>query len=1429
MTAGTPDTHALGLDVGAVSVSAVETGPDGGVVRSFYELHHGDVASTVRDILHRIRLQDISVTGATTSTPAVIRTDTRHDNQICLITAGREYFPDARSILVIGGERFGRVRFDENGEYLSFKANPLCAAGTGGFLDQQARRLNLDSTEQLATLALANRSTPPRIASRCAVFAKTDLVHAQQEGHSLEAICDGLCRGLAKNIVDTLFTGEPVLGPLLLAGGVAKNQAVVAHLRDLLEVDLVAARDLPLAAAGAAIKCSGENPEARPGGIRSPSDVVRASTDTRSYEHPPLELELSGYPEFDSLERYLFSGRVVEHSHSVEVDLYRELAGSAVHTVYLGIDIGSTSTKAVVTSLGGDVLAGFYTSTAGQPLLAVRLIFETIEHWADSARLDLVFAGVSTTGSGRKFIGKIVRADLVLDEITAHARAAVELHPDVDTILEIGGQDSKFTTLRDGRVTLSVMNSVCAAGTGSFIEEQAKRLDVPLTEYATHTHGHRAPLASERCTVFMERDLNHYLGEGYERGEALAAVLHSVRENYLNNVAVESAIGETVVFQGATARNRALIAAFEQRLRQPILVSKFCHLTGALGGALTLRDGEARLSSFRGLDLHRSTIPIRSETCDLCTNHCKLSVADVDGETVAYGFLCGRDYHTRRRVDANASGFDLLKERRRAFRSGPSAPTRIEPVLGIPSALHVFEDVPFWTQFFRRLGIRTVTSGHYPDAVKHGRLLSGAELCAPLTALHAHVRLLLDRADYVFLPFYLEKKPPEKTGRRQFCYYTQFAPSLGAGPGAAPESSRILTPLVHSLYSSLVTKAELYRMLRSISPGEFSFREVSSAYEEALASQREGAQRLRDIYRGTIESSDDMHVVLLGRPYSAMAKGMNKRIPEMFAELGIPVFYQDMLTYGSDDVARIAPLLDEVHWHHAARILEAAEVVATTPRAYPVFVTSFKCSPDSFLLQYFRQILEHHGKPYLVLQLDEHDSRLGYETRIEAGARAFRNHFASQRRRDVGGRRLPMFGAGRHQPRNVAAAQPVPAGRSTLDGRTILFPNWDQMTLPLVVGALRRRGLDARLLEETQGSIRRGVRQNSGQCMPLNVIAQGFIEYVRDHDLDPARCVLWIPASSIACNIRLYPNHIRDAFHREGGGFEQAGIFAGSLSLQDISASLPLDAYLAYMFGGFFRRITCRIRPYERWSGETDRVAAEGLRLLARTFEEGGVKDKALAQVLDAFEAIECVEGEPRPEVAIFGDMYSRDNDVLNQDLVRFIEAHGGEVITTPYTSYVKMIVRPYYWKWFLEGKYMNVLSTGALMAAVAPLERKYFPYFEKALGEPQPSYDASPQAVLAEYNVRMEHTGESMDNLLKIFYTARHHPEVALFVQASPAFCCPSLVTEAMSREIEQNTGVPIVSVTYDGSGGNKNDVILPYLEYPRGRGGRPSALQMA
>jgi predicted nucleotide-binding protein (sugar kinase/HSP70/actin superfamily) len=279
---------------------------------------------------------------------------------------------------------------------------------------------------------------------------------------------------------------------------------------------------------------------------------------------------------------------------------------------------------------------------------------------------------------------------------------------------------------------------------------------------------------------------------------------------------------------------------------------------------------------------------------------------------------------------------------------------------------------------------------------------------------------------------------------------------------------------------------------------------------------------------------------------------------------------------------------------------------------------------------------------------------------------------------------------------------------------------------------------------------------------------------------------------------------------------EKTGIYAGSMSMQDLSIRMPVNIYFAYMFGGYLHKMGCKLRPYEKIKGQTDRVIEKSLAVLTEAFEGKRSKEDALAEAISYFEDI-AVTRQRRPMAAIFGDLYARDNRVFNQDLVHFIEANGGEAISTPYNDYLKMIAYPYLRKWLIEGRYWEAFSSKALMTGLKLQENTYYKYFERILGEPQHRYDDSPEKILSEYNIRIENTGESMDNILKIHYLTKYYPDLALFIQTNPAFCCPALVTESMARKIEKKKGIPVVSVTYDGTGGNKNDVIIPYLKYPR------------
>ena len=1403
----------LALDVGSVSISMVLMDRDGQILNRGYGPHFGNIAEGVLGMLATVEVPRIGWVATTTSTPPRFRLSSRFDDRLALMAAAKHLHPDLGAILNIGGERFGLITFDGNHEYRDAHGNSSCAAGTGSFLDEQAENLGLPGSAALGAAAERSDRPPPKIASRCAVFAKTDVTHAQQQGFSRESICDGLCLGLATTVVDALFSGAAVRTPIVLTGGVAQNAAVVRHLKALIGSDLVVDPWAHLyGAQGAALLLQAQVRDAgdeatsapEPLDLERPEELLLENHDGRAYAHGPLDLDLSDYPDFRGVERLLFEPRVVREAVPVEVDIYRPVPLGTKHRMSLGLDIGSTSTKAVLLDESREVVAGFYTRTTGRPLIATQALFEAIQDWGDRLALDLAFTGVGTTGAGRKFIAAIIGADLVIDEITAHARAAYELDPEVDTIIEIGGQDAKFTTLKDGMVTSAVMNTVCAAGTGTFIEEQARRLHTPLADIAGKVGSVRSPSSSDRCTVFMQRDINHLIASGYSVPETLAAVLHAVRENYLRKVAQEGSIGQHLCFQGATAKNRALVAAFAQKLGRPIRVSRYCHLTGALGVALMLAEAPPADSKFKGLGLFRTDIPLTQETCDLCANACRILVAEVAGDKAAYGFLCGRDYGVDHYVSKNTSGFDLLKARRRVLRPTDIAAERRHFTMGLLSGLQFFEDADLWQTFFAELGVPTLTVPGRKELIAAGKKAERAEFCAPMAVLHAQAEELGRRADHLFVPLNLESTERQGDLRRQYCYYSQYAVTLIAGLGNGELRKKCLMPVIAQGLTTLQTRLNLLLALKPVLGEELGFSEVSAAYGKAVEVHAAWRGDLKRVFAKETAGIEDPVVVLIGRPYVVLSPAMNKGIPDIFAALGVKTFFQDMLTYDEKDVEPIADLLKALHWHYAAKVLEAAQVVAGTPGLYPVFVTSFKCAPDSCILDYFKRICEGHHKPYLVLQLDDHESAVGYETRIEAAVRAFRNH----------------RGTAEAAPEIAPLTQPVvsPLARD-LEGKVLLFPSWDRLTCQLLVANLANAGIDVRLMREDGDTVARSLTRNGGQCIPLNIIAQTFVDHVHRWDLDPERTLLWIPGSTVACHIGMYPQAIQSAVASYGGGFEKARVYSGDLTLIDISLRAALNSYFCHMFGGMLRRLACRVRPYEGVPGMTDRVMEEGLILFEYAFLHDLPKIDVVRRVVDRFAEVPRKD-RPRPKVAIFGDLYARDNETLNQNLVHTIEANGGEVITTPYNEYIKTVAGLYFRKWMREGKYLRVLASGSLLTTIQLMEKKYTEEFGRLLGPPResgPGLDA--EAILKKFNVSPYHTGETMDNLLNIFHVLEAHPDLALFVHTSPAFCCPGLVTEALGPQIERITGVPMVSVTYDGTDASRNDVVIPYLKFPRHR----------
>ena len=1083
------------------------------------------------------------------------------------------------------------------------------------------------------------------------------------------------------------------------------------------------------------------------------------------------------------------------HAAPVQVDLYMSPEPGKRMETYLGIDIGSTSTKAVLTGDDRLPVAGFYTYTAGKPSEATQSIFEAIRDLETRHGVSFHIKGAGTTGSGRKFIGKIIHADLVVDEITAHARAAYELNPLTDTIIEIGGQDSKFTLMQEGNVTFSQMNAVCAAGTGSFLEEQAVKLGCPLTAYAERTEGVSAPLASDRCTVFMERDANDLLNKGYSVDEILATILHSVMENYLKKVALEGSIGNNICFQGATAKNRSLVAAFEQRLGKRIFVSPYCHLTGALGVALLTSEEKPGITTFRGVDFYREQVEILSERCEYCPNHCHISIATINGEQEAYGFLCGRDYQTKKHVAVSSGVFNLVEHRKSLLHKARPGPYLHDVTIGLPASLHLFEELVLWKRFFANLSIRTITSEALPDPVKAGKRISGAEFCAPIDSIYGHAAWLAGKADYIFLPVSLETRDKDEQTERYYCYYTQYSASLVHTLKDKRVAEKMISPMLNFGRGNRYVARQLAASLKVIPGLGITATRVRQAFEEALRYAEEHRERLISTFREEFQPDKEMSVVLLGRPYVVLSEQMNKGIPGIFARMGIKAFFQDMIDPDGMPPEETSMLLQKIPWYYASRILETARRAAGTKNLYPVLVTAFKCAPDSFIIEYFKKLMNEFHKPYLVLQIDEHDSNVGYETRIEAAIRSFRNHA-------VMNRIVPDPGP----------FQLLPQVETAINGKTLLFPNWDNLVAPLLVANLRRGGIDARLMKSSEMIIRKSMAYNTGQCLPVNIVAQEFIDYVEQNSLDPGNTMLWMTKCYITCNLRLYPFYIKNLLEGYGKGFERASVYFGELTYLEIAVSTSYYAYFAYLLGGLIRKLGCRIRPYEVGRGKTDEVIARSIALLEPAFLGTRPMDAAVTEVIALFDGIARTPGG-RPRVAIFGDLYVRDNDIMNQDLIHDIEANGGEVVTTPYTDLVKITIENVIRRAVERGEYFKVGLYRVMLKTINIFEDKYYRQFRKYIGDKPVVDPLRLEKNLEKFNISPYHSGESYENILKIFYIIENYPDISLFVQTNPAFCCPAMVTEAMAREIRRVTGIPVVTLTYDGTGGSKNDVVVGYL----------------
>ncbi len=1449
----------VGLDVGSVSVKLVVFDEKSNRLDSHYERHKGHPLRVALEMLRKVTESEshkvkeslhhsntssldrfsLSITGSAGRLIASILGLKSVNEIVAQACSTQKLFPHIKTIIEMGGEDSKLIILDKSGHTLEdFSMNSVCAAGTGSFLDQQAERLRL-TIEEFSEFALKSKK-PSRIAGRCSVFAKSDMIHLQQIATPVEDIVAGLCFAVARNFKGSISRGRKLAPPVSFHGGVAANKGMIRAFKEVFELGelFVPEEHAFMGAIGAVLKNMHE------GTVQSfdLSKLEDFLLSERSIEagHPPLRDAHQVLNNEESAVKIYFPVSMDSAiDQAQEKDTERDSSLLTCHPslktkAYLGIDIGSISTNLAVIDEQGRLFAKRYLMTAGRPIEAVKLgLTEIGEDIGDKVEI----AGVGTTGSGRYMIADYVGADIVKNEITAHATAAVFFDKTVDTIFEIGGQDSKYISLKDGVVVDFEMNKACAAGTGSFLEEQAEKLSISIKEeFAQSALSSKHPSRlGERCTVFMENSLMANLQKGTRRNDLLAGLAYSIVQNYINRVVVGKHIGENIFFLGGVAFNRAVVSAFEQYLDKKISVPLHHEVAGAIGMALIamrymndrnplgvkrnqlnnllpITDHALRITSFKGFEISKKTYEISSFECKGCPNTCEINRVKITGEEgfLFYGGRCDRyDVKSSKKShDSQSVTHDLFSLRdellwkehlKRQSRvksqesNPPSSPfTKGEhggitnsrltthdprPKIGIPYIFFFHDYLPFWTTLLWELGFDIEVSPKTNRQIVNLGLESVlAETCFPAKVAHGHIKYLLDKnIDALLLPSFINLSTPENPFERGYaCPYTQTIPYISQ---IAFEGIRLLTPVVDLRRGREFLEKEIDRVFK---PFGIRSKDLTRALKISDKKQEEFFKDLKSKGKEALFSVKERTIVIVGRPYNAFDSGVNLEIPKKLADLGVPSIPMDFLSIEEIGIYEDWP---NMYWRSGQRLLQAAKLIRNHPDLYAIYIGNFSCGPDSFILKFFDE--EMAGKPYLYLEIDEHSAAAGAITRCEAFI-------------DSIGNRKPET---RHKKSERRSSRPSPVTRHTK--RTVYIPRMSDHAFA-IAAAFERSGMESEVLPESdKKSADIGRQHVSGkECYPCTVTTGDMVKKVMEPGFESSRSAFFMPSGTGPCRFGQY--NVFQRFVLDKLGYEDVPIFAPNQDttfysdLGTISKDFTKHAWKGIIACELLKKCLHETRPYEKNGGTADELYNEYLRSLYFSLKRNNVElEEILKNIRRDFEHLPVYK-EKKPLIGIVGEIFVRCHRFSNEDLIRKVEALGGEVWLAPVEEWIYYVNSMGIIKARLKKERSEIFSFLLKRFYQKRVEHKYARHFEgflKTLHEPDTKEilkKASPYIHSSFEGEAILSIGKTIDLLEK---------GAAGIINAMPFGCMPGTIVTALLRGVSRDYGIPCINIPYDGT----------------------------
>lgn len=1256
--------HKLGIDIGSTTVKIALLDADDNILFSDYERHFANIQETLESLIRKAydKTGDLSVCPMITGSGGL--TLAKHlevpfvQEVIAVSTALTHYAPQTDVAIELGGEDAKIIYFE--GGNVEQRMNGICAGGTGSFIDQMASLIQTDATG-LNEYAKSYKAIYP-IAARCGVFAKTDIQPLINEGATREDLSASIFQAVVNQTISGLACGKPIKGHVAFLGGPLHflSELKSAFIRTLNlddEHTIVPENSHLFAAIGSALNYKDNSVTTLSSLIDRLSNGIKMEFEVARME--PLFKDQADYDEFTTRHGN-------NHVKTGDLSTYKG-------NCYLGIDAGSTTTKIALVSEDGDLLYSFYSNNNGSPLAtAIRSIQEIYSKLPEDAHI----VHSCSTGYGEALLKAALKLDDGEVETVAHYYAAAFFDPKVDCILDIGGQDMKCIKIKNQTVDSVQLNEACSSGCGSFIETFAKSLNCSVQDFAKEALFAKNPIdLGTRCTVFMNSKVKQAQKEGASVADISAGLAYSVIKNALFKViklSDASDLGENIVVQGGTFYNDAVLRSFEKIAGVHATRPDIAGIMGAFGAALIARErheADYKTTMLTIDQINELTYTTKLARCQGCTNHCLLTINKFsDNRQYITGNRCEKGLGKEKNKDNIPNLFEY--KNKRIFDYEPLDPKDApHGTVGIPRALNMYENYPFWATFFKRLGFSVVLSPQSTRKIYEMGIdsIPSESECYPAKLTHGHISWLIKQnVDFIFYPAvpYERKEFPDANNHYNCPIVTSYSENIKNNVDEITSGEvKFINPFMSFESEETISQ----QLVATFSKGDFNLPEsqirdaVAAGWKE-LAMTRLEIQRKGEEVLDYMEDTGRRGIVLAGRPYHVDPE-INHGIPELITSYGICVLTEDSVSH-LGELER--PLIVMDQWMYHTRLYSAANFVKTRDDLDLIQLNSFGCGLDAVTTDCVNDILTGSGKIYTCLKIDEVNNLGAARIRIRSLLAAIRVKETKHEKRDL-------------KPSNYERV--VFTEQMKKDNYTIICPQMSPIHFDLLVPAFKAAGYNMVIPDiPARECVDVGLKfVNNDACYPSLIVVGQIMAAVKSGNYDMTHTAILISQTGGGCRATNYIGFIRRAL--EKAGYPDVPVISiNMVGLEKnpgfkFTPSLIQHGLYALEFGDIFMRCLYRVRPYEKEPGSANALHEKWKKrvidFVGNTKMLSHKKYKKMCrEIIRDFDNLPMTD-EVKPRVGVVGEILVKFLPAANNYVVDLLEAEGAEAVVPDLTDFL--------------------------------------------------------------------------------------------------------------------------------------------------------------